>query len=611
MIQLQKLQLRRGQKLLLDNADLMVHAGWKMGLIGANGCGKSSLFALLRGKITADQGEASLPKDWIIAHVAQETPTSEESALDYTLSGDEELHRFQQALKTAQGLAEAQLHSQIEAIDGYRAPARAGQILHGLGFSPQACQQAVKTFSGGWRMRLNLARTLMCRADLLLLDEPTNHLDLDAVLWFEQWLKQYTGTLLLISHDRDFLNQVVGHIAHLDQQKLTVYTGDYDLYEQQRAMKLAQQQAAYQKQQTQIAHLQQFIQRFKAKASKAKQAQSRVKALAKLDLISAAHLDSPFQFEFPPPEHNPNPLLNLDKVSVAYGEKTVLQDVQLQLLPAMRLALLGANGAGKSTLIKLLAGQITPTAGQIKPANNLKIGYFSQHQLETLDPHGSPLLHTQRLKPYETEQSLKNFLGGFGFSGDMALTATAPFSGGEKARLALALLVLQAPNLLLLDEPTNHLDLEMRHALTVALQSYSGALVLVSHDRHLLRATTDQFLWVANQKITPFDGDLEDYRQWLLNQNKTTTEVKTEKPQKQQHFQRKQLNNQLKKLEKQLDSLNQQQAGITLRLTEPDVYHDHQQVRAYAQQNQDLEQQISQLEEEWLLLSERLESASL
>lgn len=612
MIQLNKVQLRRGKKLLLEDADLMLYPSWKMGLVGANGCGKSSLFALLRGELQTDQGELKIPKDWQIAHVAQETPTSDESALDYTLGGDVELMALQQALADSEdGLEQAELHAKMESIDGYRAKARAGQILHGLGFKPNETDQAVKNFSGGWRMRLNLARTLMCRADLLLLDEPTNHLDLDAVLWFEQWLKRFTGTLLLISHDRDFLNNVVEHITHLDKQQLTVYSGNYTAFEKQRAARLAQQQAAYEKQQTEITHLQNFIRRFKAKASKAKQAQSRVKTLAKLELISAAHVDSPFHFAFAEPKENPNPLLSFEQVNVGYDETLILKNINLQIVPNMRLGLLGANGAGKSTLIKLMAQRLSAQAGEVKTAQALKIGYFSQHQLETLDPQASPLIHAQRIKPHDTEQQLKNFLGGFGFQGDMAMAVTAPFSGGEKARLALALLVLQAPNLLLMDEPTNHLDLDMRHALTVALQTYQGAMLLVSHDRHLLRATTDQFLLVADQKVQTFEGDLDDYRQWLLDQNKNTTEKKAtslDKQQKaQQRAERKQLSSRLKKLETQLANLTAQKDKLTAQLADPDLYNDVEKAQQIAQQDQKISAELERVEEDWLSVSEALE----
>ncbi len=519
MLELRDVSLRRGPRLLFANADLTLHSGQRVGVTGANGTGKSSLFALLRGELHADTGDCRLPPNWTIAQVAQETPALDIPALDYVLRGDAELERLQAQLRDAEtahdGHLLAQLHAQLEAIDGYSAPSRAARLMHGLGFKADQERLPVAQFSGGWRMRLNLAQALMCRSDLLLLDEPTNHLDLDAVLWLEEWLQRYPGMLLLISHDREFLDRTVQHILHIEREQVRLYAGNYSEFENRRAELLAQQQSAFERQQREIAHIQHFIDRFKAKASKAKQAQSRIKALGRLERIAAAHADSPFHFEFPAPAKLPHPLLQLEKISAGYADTTILSNVELSLAPGDRLGLLGPNGAGKSTLIKLLAGVIEPQSGKRLPAPDLDIGYFAQHQLEQLHAQSSPLLHLQRLAPRASEQSLRDFLGGFGFAGARAESAVAPFSGGEKARLVLAMLVYQAPNLLLLDEPTNHLDLEMRLALELALQDYPGAVVLVSHDRHLLRTVTDSFLLVAGGQALPFDGDLDDYRRWL------------------------------------------------------------------------------------------------
>ncbi len=616
MIQINDLSLQRGHKSLLAESQLRIYPGWKVGITGKNGCGKSSLFALLRGKLSQEQGDLDVPKSWQIGHLAQETPQSENSALEYTLAGDVELLALEAEIEAANraedGLRAAKAHEQLEAIDGYRARARAGQILHGLGFSEADTHKSVNSFSGGWRMRLNLAQTLMRRSDLLLLDEPTNHLDLDAVLWFETWLARYQGTLLLISHDRDFLDTVVGHIVHVEHQKLNIYQGNYAAFEKQRAEKLAQQQANYEKQQTHIQHLEDFVRRFKAKASKAKQAQSRVKALEKMQLISAAHVDSQFQFEFPKPSHNPTPLINLEKVTIGYGEQTILSKLNLQIVPGMRLGLLGANGAGKSTFIKLLAGLLAPLSGKYQTAKELKIGYFAQHQLELLHPDESPLQHLQRQHPDDTEQALRNFLGGFGFIGDMATAPSAPFSGGEKARLALALLVAKAPNLLLLDEPTNHLDLDMRHALTVALQNYQGALLVVSHDRHLLRATTDQLFLVNQGQVSLFDDDLEAYRQWLLEQNKEPSQTSTQKADKQQQVanraQKRQWENRLKKIDQRLQKLTEEIEQVQDVLADPELYQDREKADKVAKQDTMLKQEQQTLEEEWLELSESLEA---
>ena len=521
MIRLADLTLARGSKRLLEGAALTVHAGQKIGVVGANGSGKSSLFALLRGDLDADAGQVSLPPGWVIAHVAQETPAVATPAIDFVLDGDAELRAVERALADAEadphasGEHLAELHHRFETIDGYSARARAGKLLGGLGFAAARHDDPVATFSGGWRMRLNLAQALMTRSDLLLLDEPTNHLDLDAVLWLEEWLQRYPGTLLLITHDRDFLDAVADAIVHLDARKLRVYNGNYSAFESQRAQALAQQQAAYAKQQRTIAHLRSYVDRFRAKATKAKQVQSRIKTLERMELIAAAHVDSPFAFEFPATTTHSRQLVKLERAALGYAGDPVLSGVDWSILAGTRIGLLGANGAGKSTLLRAVAGELAPLAGRRLTAQALRIGYFAQHQLEQLRLEHDALWHLRRLEPDTREQELRDFLGGFDFRGDRVAAAVGEFSGGEKARLTLALLVRQKPNLLLLDEPTNHLDIEMREALTEALQDYTGALIVVAHDRHLLRATADELWLVADGSLSAFDGDLDDYREWV------------------------------------------------------------------------------------------------
>lgn len=605
MITIENLSLQLGTKILFNNTNLILHKGQKLGLIGANGSGKSSFLALLRHELQADSGNVILPNNLTIAHVAQETPAVSTSALEYILDGDQELRDIEKRLSIAQD--DANLHSQFEAIDGYTAKARAAQLMHGLAFAENDINKPVAEFSGGWRMRLNLARALICRSDLLLLDEPTNHLDLDAILWFEQWLKHYPGTLLLISHDREFLNNVVNNIVHLENESLTLYTGNYEAFEQQRAAQLALQQASYKKQQRQINHLNSFVERFRYKATKAKQAQSRLKALERMELIAPAHVASDFNFSFKSPESIPNNLILLDKVSIAYTETPILKDITLRISAGSRIGLLGPNGAGKSSLIKLLAGEIKSINGESSLADGLQIGYFAQHQLEQLSSQDSPLQHLQAIDTKATEQNLRNFLASFGFVGDIIYEPISPFSGGEKARLALALIVWQNPNILLLDEPTNHLDLEMRHALTFALQDYAGALVIVSHDRHLLSTTTDQLYLVAQQRVTAFDGDLNDYRQWLLKHRAEKKSSSSKRVDNTQRKQRSTLQNRLKNLEKKLDKLTNDKQAVETLLADPSLYDDQAKLAEYIQKQAQLTEQLEETELLWLETTETLE----
>lgn len=524
MIVFSALQIRRGTNVLLDNATATINPGQKVGLVGKNGCGKSTLLSLLKGEISSDAGNATFPSNWALAWVNQETPALSKPALEYVIDGDREYRQLESELADANarndGNAIALLHGKLDAIQAWSIPARASSLLHGLGFSQEQLMRPVSDFSGGWRMRLNLAQALVCRSDLLLLDEPTNHLDLDAVIWLERWLKSYEGTLVLISHDRDFLDPVVDKIIHIEQQTMFEYTGNYSSFERQRGAKLAQQQALFQSQQEKVAHLQKYIDRFRAQATKAKQAQSRIKMLERMELIAPAHVDNPFSFSFRAPESLPNPLLKMERVTAGYGERIILDAIKLNLVPGSRIGLLGRNGAGKSTLIKLLAGELDALDGKVGLAKGIKLGYFAQHQLEYLRADESPLQHLSRIAPKVLEQQLRDYLGGFGFQGDKVSEITERFSGGEKARLVLALIVWQRPNLLLLDEPTNHLDLDMRQALTEALIDFEGALVVVSHDRHLLRATTDDLYLVHDGKVDVFEGDLEDYQQWLSDLQK-------------------------------------------------------------------------------------------
>lgn len=628
MIQFKQLTLTRGVKILVQGASLQLHPGHKVGLTGANGAGKSSLFALLRGEMQAESGALEMPAAWVIAHVAQETPALAQAAIEFVLDGDVELREVEAALQTAesrhQGELIAELHNRLTDIDGYSAKARAAELLSGLGFSQAALQQPVSTFSGGWRVRLNLARALMCRSDLLLLDEPTNHLDLDAVIWLEGWLQSYRGTLLLISHDRDFLDAIVNHIAHIEQQTLTLYKGGYSDFERQRAEKLALQQAMFEKQQRKVAHLHSYIDRFRVQATKARQAQSRIKALERMEMISAAHVDSQFSFEFRSLVAAPDPLLVLDNMQVGYGTMPLIGNIELAIRPGERIGLLGRNGAGKTTLIKLLARELQPMAGKRVEGKDLNIGYFAQHQLEQLRPDESPLQHMMKLDPLTREQEHLNYLGGFDFKGDMARTPCANFSGGEKSRLALALLIWTRPNLLLLDEPTNHLDLEMRHALTLALQEYEGGVILVSHDRALLRATCDQFVLVANCAAKPFDGDLDDYSIWLNEQRlkeKQEAQPVISKTGKNDRAQlkadrqariaeRRPLIKELEQLEANISAWHTDKKTCDERLNDGALYtaSDKSELQAILKKQAELNQKIDTAEERWLTLHEQLEA---
>ncbi len=628
MIQFKQLTLVRGLKTLIQGATLQLHPGHKVGLTGANGAGKSSLFALLRGEMQLEAGDLDMPASWVIAHVAQETPALAMPAIEFVLDGDAELRQIEAALAAAeasqQGELIAELHHRLLDIEGYAAKARAAELLSGLGFSQANLQQAVATFSGGWRVRLNLARALMCRSDLLLLDEPTNHLDLDAVIWLEGWLQSYRGTLILISHDRDFLDAIVNHIAHIEQQALTLYRGGYSDFERQRAEKLALQQALFEKQQRKVSHLQSYIDRFRVQATKARQAQSRIKALERMEMISAAHVDSQFNFEFRAPLAAPDPLLVLDEMAVGYQGVALIKDIVLAIRPGERIGLLGRNGAGKTTLIKLLAKELAPLSGKRVEGKDLNIGYFAQHQLEQLRLDESPLQHMMKLDPLTREQEHLNFLGGFDFKGDMARSPCLNFSGGEKSRLALALLIWTRPNLLLLDEPTNHLDLEMRHALTMALQDYQGGVVLVSHDRALLRASCDEFVLVADGQAVPFDGDLEAYSLWLNEQRlkekqnvQATLEVKPAKQDRAMNkaerqariAERRPLLKEVAELDSRIAAWQEEKLACDARLNDNDLYSaaDKTALQDLLKKQAELIKQIEQAEERWLDLHERLE----
>ena len=626
MIQLENLRLRRGPDILLDQATITLHGGWKIGLTGRNGCGKSSLFALLTGQLEADAGGLSLPADWRMAIMAQEVPALDQPAIDYVLDGNTPLRAAEKALREAEasgdGMAIGHAHEKLDALNAWSLPARAAEVLAGLGFAADTQSNPVASFSGGWRMRLNLARVLLADADLLLLDEPTNHLDLDAVLWLQDWLQQAPQTLLLISHDRDFLDATISHILHIEQQRLTLYSGNYSAFERQRAERLAQQSHVYEKQKAQAAHLQKFIDRFRAQATKARQAQSRLKALARLELIAPAHAEDGFSFSFPKPLKLPNPMLDLVKVQCGYGDTAILRDVTFSIRPESRLGLLGPNGAGKSTLIKTLATQLAPLGGKFTVGPELVIGYFHQQQVDALPQDKTAFALMQLAQPKWEELQVRKELGRFGFHGDDAFAEVKRFSGGEKSRLALALLVQQKPALLLLDEPANHLDLDMREALTMALQEFEGAVVLVSHDRHLLETTVDELVLVANGTVTEWDGDLDDYARWLRERSKQATAasnssngVSDNKLKRQQAAQKranlKPLKQAADKLEKQLEKLQQQLAEVETKLGDEALYQADQKAalnELIARQGT-LRKQCEGVESDWLDAMTALEEA--
>ncbi len=627
MIQLRNLTLARGGEPLIEGAGLQIHPGWKVGLTGANGCGKSSFFALMRGELHAEAGDLEMPAAWAIAHVSQETPALPEAALEFTLDGDDELRGVERRLTLAEAAHDGEqialLHGRLQEIGGYAAKARAAELLHGLGFTDADFARPVADFSGGWRVRLNLARALMARSDLLLLDEPTNHLDLDAVLWLEGWLKSYPGTLIMISHDRDFLDAVVGNILHIEGRCMSLYTGNYSACERARAARLAGQQAMFAKQQREIAHLHAYIDRFRAQATKARQAQSRLKALARMEEIAPAHVDTPFSFRFAEPAGISDPLLQLDQAAAGYGGTPVLERLALTLRPGGRVGLLGRNGAGKSTLVKLLAGELRPMSGERREGRNLVVGYFAQHQVEQLRPDESPLQHLMRAEPASREQELRDYLGGFDFRGDMVMAPCGRFSGGEKARLVLALLIRTRPNLLLLDEPTNHLDLEMREALTLALQETDAAVVVVSHDRHLLRTTCDELWLVADGQATPFDGDLDDYAAWLARQRSAERAPEPDKAaQKQVRMEeaaarksavaeRRALTREVEKLDKQLAGWQMEKARLDDQLADPALYEDREKLTASLKRQAELTALIDPAELRWLEIHEALEAMSV
>ncbi|HKQ14074.1 MAG TPA: ATP-binding cassette domain-containing protein [Steroidobacteraceae bacterium] len=638
MLTFSGLALRRGTRLLIADASFTIYRGEKVGIVGANGCGKSSLLALILGELQADAGSFDMPTQLVVAHVAQEMDATQRAAVEFVMDGDAELRETEAAMAAAEardaGAALGELHARYAALGGYDARSRAGRLMHGLGFSAAEETKPVAAFSGGWRMRLNLAQALMCRSDLLLLDEPTNHLDLDAVLWLEEWLRSYPGTLLMIAHDREFLDRSVDRIVHIEQGAAKIYTGNYSAFEEQRATQLAQQQSLYERQQREIRHMMSFVERFRAKASKARQAQSRLKALERMERIAPAHVDSPFEFSFLAPEKLPRPLLTLERQSAGYGERIVLQSLNMTIVPGARIALLGRNGAGKSTLMKLLAGELNARDGKRTEARDLRIGYFAQHQLEQLDVEESPLQHLRRhggaAAARGTEQELRSFLGGFGFSGDRVFEPVGPFSGGEKARLVLALVSFRRPNLLLLDEPTNHLDLEMRQALAVALQDYDGAVVLVAHDRHLLRAVADELVLVDAGRATPFDGDLEDYARWFLTsaaqaQEQETaakpapkeTSEQTSEQKKQRKREQAERRNRLSPLraevarcEARIAELERRRQEIEAQLANPEVYGEQakQRLQELLGAQTQVRRDLTAAEEAWVAASERLDA---
>lgn len=632
MLALSNISLRRGRKVLVEGVSFQIHAGQRMGVIGANGSGKSSLFAMLLGELEAEDGELALDPKAEIAHVAQESPHGNCSAVDYVMDGDRELRTVQAAIAEGEAAADKPdlhlLYERMEAIEGFTAESRASRLLHGLGFAAEEYTKPVLEFSGGWRMRLNLARALMCRSDILLLDEPTNHLDLPAILWLERWLKRYEGILLVVSHDRDFLDQICTRIAHIENETISLFTGNYSQFETLRAQQLAQQQAMYARQQKQIKHIQSFVDRFRYKASKARQAQSRIKMLERMQQIAPAHVDSPFRFHFIEPQKQPQHLLGLTDAAVGYGENVILDNIDLNLIAGDRIGLLGVNGAGKSTLVKALSTGSTLLKGERILSKDTKIGYFAQHQLELLRPEHSPIDHLRDYAPDDREQDHRNYLGRFGFSGERIFEPVAPFSGGEKVRLVLALMIRQGPNLLLLDEPTNHLDLEMRQALSVALIEYTGALVVISHDRHLLRSVCDELLIVHDGIVDRFNRSLDEYPAWLREQEKMSEQAAAKwqngpartvnkKQQRQEQAQRRQrlkpLYDRVRDVETELAENRSRLTELEARLADESIYLDASRKDELTQLVQDqaaAKSAIESLEWEWIEASENLEQVT-
>lgn len=623
MIRFDNITLQRGNKCLLEKASATLNPSERIGLIGLNGSGKSTLLALLRGQHQTEAGTYDLPIGWRIAHVAQETPAQPCSARDYVIDGDVVLRQIQQRIEQTQasgdGHAQAEAHAAYADADGYTAQARADSLLLGLGFSVAQLEQPVANFSGGWRMRLNLAQALMCPSDLLLLDEPTNHLDLDAIVWLEDNLTRYRGTLIIISHDREFLDNICDTILHLHARKLTRYRGNYSSFEEQRVQQLALQQSAYSKQQDHIAHLQKFIDRFKAKASKARQAQSRVKALEKIQRLTPIHASESFSFNFRQADAAPNPLMLVEAADCGY-HSAILKNITLSIQNDQRIGLLGANGQGKSTLIKSLVGELPLLKGKRLVGKGLLIGYFSQHQLETLRADDTPLQHLMRCANDTREQVLRDFLGSFNFGGEHLKTLIGGLSGGEKARLALAAIVWQKPNLLLLDEPTNHLDIETREALTLALAEFEGALIVVSHDRHLLRATTEEFLLVHDGCVENYDGDLDEYRDWMLKQKATQISLRREDNKKTKAIspatapkstaQRKALEAKISKLEKKLAQLTEDKQTLEEKLSDNQLYapENASLLKQLLAEQKNMSAEIESIEKSWLEQQEQLES---
>jgi len=642
MITLKNVTLRRGTKVLLDSVSTTIHPGERVGLVGRNGAGKSTLFALLNGTLHEDAGDFYLPAQWRLAQVAQNMPETHEPATAFVLDGDTRLQALQLALEQAEqagdGMAIAQTHTDLADAGAHDATARAQSLLLGLGFQSGQLTQPVNSFSGGWRMRLQLARALMCPSDLLLLDEPTNHLDLDALVWLEGWLGRYEGTLMVISHDREFLDAVTRTTLHIENACLTRYGGNYSQFETLRAQQLALQQSSWERQQAKIAHLQQFIDRFKAKATKARQAQSRVKALERMEKIAPILADAEFTFTFKEPANLPNPMLALSDAAFGYigenGENTnILQNVNRTVLAGQRIGILGANGQGKSTLVKTIARTMRPLAGRITEGKGLSIGYFAQQELDVLHGADNPLAHMIRLARELSidarEQELRNFLGSFNFSGDMVQQNVGSMSGGEKARLVLAMIVWQRPNLLLLDEPTNHLDLATREALSVALNEFEGTVMLVSHDRALLRAVCDEFWLVGRGQVAPFDGDLDDYQRYLLEEakrlresartanpdNNTQSAASNPRDAKQQRREsaqaRQQLAEQTRPLRREIDKIDQRLAELA---TEKALCENQlmqplapEAIADYGRRLKACNDECDALEERWLEVSEQLE----